>query len=70
MSPSLAGGFFTTEPPGKPPRNLFLPEHNAMKDPSVRMVEWKDDLLSNRNPWSSSSRLGSLLMLYQYLKVM
>ena len=25
VSPTLAGGFFTTEPPGKPWRLLFLP---------------------------------------------
>ena len=24
MSPVLAGGFFTTEPPGKPPEEYFL----------------------------------------------
>ena len=25
VSPALAGGFFTTEPPGKPPVNCYLP---------------------------------------------
>ena len=33
MSPALAGGFFTTEPPGKPlscpPYNFFWPRHMA-----------------------------------------
>ena len=24
MSPALAGGFFTTEPPGKPLRNVYV----------------------------------------------
>ena len=24
MSPALVGGFFTTEPPGKPPKFLFI----------------------------------------------
>ena len=26
LSPALAGGFFTSEPPGKPPNQLYLKE--------------------------------------------
>ena len=27
MSPTLSGGFFTTEPPRKPPESLVLSQH-------------------------------------------
>ena len=50
MSPALAGGFFTTEPPGKPIHWLFLP--------TSRMVENNDFSNSNFFSTFNNSFLG------------
>ena len=38
MSPALAGGFFTTEPPGKPPGAQFLITTLKMGKPKPQIV--------------------------------
>ena len=37
MYPALAGGFFTTEPPGKPPVEYYSATERDERGPSVEM---------------------------------
>ena len=40
MSPALAGGFFTTEPPGKPSWSLFLPRPISLTLRPLPFLPW------------------------------
>ena len=40
VSPALAGGFFTTEPPGKPPGSTFYIFICTLWDKAVRRGGW------------------------------
>ena len=40
MNPALAGGFFTSEPPGKPCTDLYLRMFLVPKGNNLSLCEW------------------------------